>query len=231
MVNTYHVYVRIVHTKSPHVHLHLSCHPRQFSSSICNWCTFRGEKDNDKRHSIPPYDVIVDKTTLAHIIVHTTIYLLTRIILQRHKSFLLPSNFSPWVVQRLRHPPILILLYAASDNSNVAASDNHPSVPASASPTTVANDTQAAAPAAMVGNAWWWRGCWVGCRWRGTGGWFGWWLNDVRQTAVVVAKQCLHRGFLRYNLDEPITWGGHEYDHHDLVGIDQQNDVISLTVN
>jgi hypothetical protein len=44
-------------------------------------------------------------------------------------------------------------LYAASDNSNVAASDNHPSVPAAASPTTVANDTQAAAPAAMVGNA------------------------------------------------------------------------------
>jgi len=35
-------------------------------------------------------------------------------------------------------------LYAASDNSNVAASDNHPSVPAAASPTTVANDTQAA---------------------------------------------------------------------------------------
>ena len=34
--------------------------------------------------------------------------------------------------------------------------------------------------------------------------------------------------------DEPITWGGHEYDHHDLAGIDQQNDVISLrkkTVN
>jgi len=72
-------------------------------------------------------------------------YILTRIILQRHKSFLLPSNFSPRVVQRLRHPPILILLYAASDNSNVAASDNHPSVPAAASPTTVANDTQAAA--------------------------------------------------------------------------------------
>ena len=71
-------------------------------------------------------------------------YILTRIILQRHKSFLLPSNFSPRVVQRLRHPPILILLYAASDNSNVAASDNHPSVPAAASPTTVANDTQAA---------------------------------------------------------------------------------------
>ena len=39
-------------------------------------------------------------------------------------------------------------MYAASDNSNVAASDNHPSVPAAASPTTVANDTQAAAAAA-----------------------------------------------------------------------------------
>ena len=78
-------------------------------------------------------------------------YILTRIILQRHKSFLLPSNFSPRVVQRLRHPPILILLYAASDNSNVAASDNHPSVPAAASPTTVANDTQAAVLAAMLG--------------------------------------------------------------------------------
>jgi hypothetical protein len=56
----------------------------------------------------------------------------------------------------------------------------------------------------------------------------------VRQTAVVVAKQCLHIASQRissYNLDEPITWGGHEYDHHDLDGIDQQNDVISLTVN
>ena len=41
-------------------------------------------------------------------------------------------------------------MYAASDNSNVAASDNHPSVPAAASPTTVANDTQAAL---VVGNA------------------------------------------------------------------------------
>ena len=37
-------------------------------------------------------------------------YTLTRIILQRHKSFLLPSNFSPRVVQQLRHPPIMILL-------------------------------------------------------------------------------------------------------------------------
>ena len=47
MVNTtYHVYVRIVHKQSPHVHLHLSCHPRQFPSFICNWCTFQGEKDN-----------------------------------------------------------------------------------------------------------------------------------------------------------------------------------------
>ena len=149
MVNTYHVYVRIVHTKSPHVHLHLSCHPRQFSSFICNWCTFRGEKDNDKRHSIPPYDVIVDKTTLVHIIVHTTIYLLTRIILQRHKSFLLPSNFSPRVVQRLRHPPIMILLL-----QRIIRMLLYPMiVPAAASPTPVANDTQAAAPAAMVGNA------------------------------------------------------------------------------
>ena len=51
-----------------YTYTHLSCHPRQFSSFICNWCTFRGEKDNDKRHSTPPYDVIVDKTTLVHII-------------------------------------------------------------------------------------------------------------------------------------------------------------------
>ena len=30
------------------------------------------------------------------------------------------------------------------------------------------------------------------------------------------------------NLDELITWGGHEYNHHNLDGIDQQNDVIPL---
>ena len=77
MVNTtYHVYVRIAYKQSPHVHLHLSCHPRQFSSFVCNWCTFRGEKDNNKRHSTPPYDVVVNKTTLVHIICsYNNIYL------------------------------------------------------------------------------------------------------------------------------------------------------------
>ena len=114
---------------------------------------------------------------------------------------------------------------ASSDNSNV---DNPPSVAAAASPTTVANDTQVAAPAAMVGNA--------------TGGprdgdeVVEWdpdeeeqegdsddELNDVRQISRRLQNSVFTEDFFD-NLDEPIAWGGDDYDHDNVRGIGRQDD-------
>ena len=158
-------------------------------------------------------------------------YTLTRIILQRHKSFLLPSNFSPRVVQQLRHPPIMILLL-----QRIIRMLLHRIILRRYQPRLLlpllqtirrrrhANGGKHVMVTRLLSG--------MPMRRNRRVIWMMSWTMCV-ETAVDW-KTVLHRGFLRYNLDELITWGGHEYNHHNLDGIDQQNDVISLrkkTVN
>ena len=149
-------------------------------------------------------------------------YTLTRIILQRHKSFLLPSNFSPRVVQQLRHPPIMILLL-----QRIIRMLPHRIILRRYQPRLLLPLLQTI----RRQRHWKTRDGYKVVEWDANEeeheGDSDDDLNDVRRNSRWLKNSVFAEDFFN-NLDELITWGGHEYNHHNLDGIDQQNDVISL---